>query len=355
MRMRVSSLAVLLPALVLGACATTPVRVGLPAGAQDKIASTDVVVPIRQSEIYVYVPPSTGGARAGAQYGLIGAIVGAVIDASVNDVRTTKAETSVKPLRNAIVDYNFDADLQSDLKRSLGSVAWVHGDDYRVVRDVTPNGLDGVLDASKDSAVLLIMADYRLSNDGGTLDITMPVRLYPNNDALKALLTGKPDPKQKTAMENAIYRNVLHFEIHAPNATDDRDQNIAWWSANNGAAMRAALSNGAKELAAMLVADLQDGDRPAAQAAEATTKGTVNGIEGIDQHGLVVTEDSTGRLVRLDDGELTYVSYASSYASASPPAPAEPAAAAAAAAPAAAAPATPGAPSASANSAQPAS
>src|SRR6185437_6348792 len=113
MRMRVSSLAVLLPGLLLGACSTLPVHQALPAEAQDKIASTDVVLPIHQSEIYEFVPNSTGGAVA------VGGLLGAIIDAGVYDVRTSKAETAVKPLRDAIVDYDFDKAFQSDMKGAL--------------------------------------------------------------------------------------------------------------------------------------------------------------------------------------------------------------------------------------------
>src|SRR5258708_1995626 len=102
------SLTSLLPLFLMGACSTLPIHQALTSDAHDKIASTEVVVPIRQHEIYVYVPPSTGGAQAGAGFGLVGALVGVAIDASIDSVRTSKAETAVKPLRDVLVDYNFD-------------------------------------------------------------------------------------------------------------------------------------------------------------------------------------------------------------------------------------------------------
>src|ERR1700683_849873 len=108
MNLRSLSLLVLLPTTLLGACSSVPVHESLPVAAREKISSADVFVPIRQNEIYVYVPPSTAGSSAGASAGLLGGLVGAAIDAGVNDVRSSKAETAVKPLRDSLVDFNFD-------------------------------------------------------------------------------------------------------------------------------------------------------------------------------------------------------------------------------------------------------
>jgi hypothetical protein len=336
MRARISHFAIILPMLFLAACATTPVHQVLPADAEAKIASTDVVLPIHQSEIYVYVPPSTAGAQAGAQGGLVGALVGAIIDSSINDARTSKAETSVKPLRDALVDYNYDAALQSNVKQSLGQIAWVHGEDYRVVRDITPNGLDGVLNGSKDSAVLLVVCDYRLSNDGSTLDVTTLARLFPNDDALKTYVAAGNGNAAKSDERNTIYRNSFLFEVRLPNATDDRDQNITAWSANNGAAMREALGDGARHTAEMLAADLQDGDRPGAGATTVNADPPATGYPtagvAVATTGQIISNSDGGQLVRMDDGTLRYTAAAPAMKPAAPPA----SAAAAPAAPAAA-------------------
>lgn len=341
MRMRVSSAAVLLPGLLLGACSTLPAHQALPAEAQDKIASTDVVLPIHQSEIYVFVPNSTGGAVA------VGGILGAIVDASINDVRTSKAETAVKPLRDALVDYDFDKGMQADLKDALAQDSFLHAENFGVVREVTNDKLDGVLDASKDSTVLFVTVDYRLSNDGDVLDIAATASLFPKDDPLKSMVKTASSSGPKTAMANALYRNNFIYELHLPGTTDDRDKNIALWSANNGAATRAALDQGARELAAMVAADLEGGDQPVAGAAKVTTQTPTAQIP-VDVTGLVVNSDKTGQLVRLDDGTMKYISFAAA------PAPATAAAPAPAPAPAAAAPAA-STPSASTNSAQPAS
>src|SRR5580692_1676538 len=102
MKTHYARLAILLPVLFLGACAGIPPHEALPDAARDKISSTEVVLPIKQREIYVFVPNSTAGAASG------GGLIGALVDAGINDIRTSKAEAAVKPLRDALVDFDFD-------------------------------------------------------------------------------------------------------------------------------------------------------------------------------------------------------------------------------------------------------
>ena len=251
MRLRFIYAALPLSAFILSACATqVPVHESLPAAARDNIASADVVLPIKQSEIYVFVPNSQVAAAGG------GGLLLALIDAGVDSVRTSKAEAAVKPLRDAIVDYNFDQTLQSEIQTSLASDPWLHPDHAHVIKELTNDSLDRAIADSKDAAVLFATADYRLSNNAVELTITMTASLFPNSDALNALKQrAKSDPSSSLA--NSLYHNTLTFTADVPNATDDRDRNIATWSANNGAVMRATLTKGSRELARMLASDLQ--------------------------------------------------------------------------------------------------
>src|SRR6185437_11881716 len=171
------------------------------------------------------------------------------------------------------------------------------------VREVTNDKLDGMLDASKDSSVLFVSADYRLSNDGDVLDIVAMASLFPKDDALKAMVKTASTSGPKTSMANALYRNNFVFELKLPGSTDDRDKNIAMWSADNGAAMRAALDRGAKEIASMVAADLQNGDQPDASATELTAEPTTTGLP-LDAKGKLVINDDRGQLLRMDNGTM---------------------------------------------------
>jgi hypothetical protein len=225
MRLRGSHYIALASALTLGACAGVPVHESLPVAAQDKISSTDVVLPIRQSEIYVFVPSSQIAAAGG------GGLLLALVDAGVDSVRTSKAEAAVKPLRDAMVDYSFDEVLTGDVKASLSSIAWMHVGNVRVLKEVTNDTLDGALAASKADAVLFTTADYQLSNDGNVLTVTVVASLFPNSAALRELKK-QTSTKPVTVMANSLYHNTLTFVTKLPNSNgSERDANIARWDA----------------------------------------------------------------------------------------------------------------------------
>src|SRR5690242_17815904 len=95
-----------LSGLLVAGCAGVPVHEALPDGARNKFTSTEVVVPVRQSEIYVYVPPSNVSSATG------GGLIEALVDVAVDSVRTSKAEKAVKDLRDSLVDFDFDKELQ---------------------------------------------------------------------------------------------------------------------------------------------------------------------------------------------------------------------------------------------------
>ena len=244
---------------VLAACGSVPPFQPLPSDARDKIASTDVVVPIRQHEIYVFVPASTAGAAGGASMGLAGALVGALVDASIDSVRTGKAEKAVTPLRDSLVDYSFDNVFKDDLANSLSQLSWVHVDSVHVVRDFRESDLDNDLAASKDAAVLFMTTDYNLDNDGNVLTVTVSAALYPNNAALRSYAK-KGSVKPSTGIANSIYHDTLVFKRPLDGGTADRDANIARWSADKGAMMREALDDAAKRLAQKIAADLERND-----------------------------------------------------------------------------------------------
>ncbi len=283
-------------ALLLSACATATVNPPLPDAARNGISSTEVVAPIRQSEIYVYVPPST--ANAGGQGGLLGALVVAAINAGVDSVRTQKAETAVKPLRDALVDYKFDSTLQDDIKNSLAKLPWLHASNVRVVKEVTPASLDSALEHSKAAAVLFTTADYQLSNDADVLTVSLTASLFGNTDTLNALRAKKTNSGGNSSdAANAIYYNTFTFVTKAPGVTSDRDHNIAIWDSQNGAVMRADLSMAVDKLSSMLTADLQT-------SAADRIAGTPSTLMGVPVQ--VVANDSGGETVRLKAGDMEF-------------------------------------------------
>lgn len=281
MRFPIERFGALLLALSLGACVTpTPTHVALAPAAQSGIASTEVVAPIAQSEIYIYVPPTTAGQGQG--------LIGALIDAGVDSYRAGTAEAGVKPLRDAVVDMNFDRDLSSQLKDSLSKIAWLHVDGVRVMKEVAGKKIDSAITGSKDGAVLIAIADYHLSNDGRQLFITVNVDLYPNSAALAPFKPAKGRADVPSDPSNSLYRNTFTFESDLPGPPAKREINMPAWSSDNAAAFRSAMKLGVAKLADMIATDLQGGG-----PSGATTAGPVD--QGPD-----------GVLARGADGSLSF-------------------------------------------------
>lgn len=276
MRFKSSHLVVLSTAL-LAACAGIPAHEALPPAARDQIASTEILLPIKQSEIYVYVPPSNIASATG------GGLLPALIDVAVDTVRTDKAEAAVKPLRNALIDYSFDLSMQAQMKSALSQVAWLHVDDVRLSKDVSGQTLDRAIESARESAVIMASSDYQLSNDGDVLTVSMTAALYPNTDPLRALRTHSAKSSQSDPA-NAIYHNTLIFSYRLPAATTDRATNITLWSKDNGAPMRKALDASSAKLAWLLSQDLQS-----------SMTGTP-----------VPAGDANGMIGRADNGTLRY-------------------------------------------------
>jgi hypothetical protein len=250
----------------LSACVTPiPANVPLATGARDAITSTEVVAPIKQNEVYVYVIPSTGGSAAGAAGGMIGALVGAAVDASINAANTKAAETDVKPARDAVVDYNFDGVLTADLQKSLTEVGFLKVQGVRVTKDLYQTGLDKVVTDSKAGVVLMTIADYQFNGDATSLTVTLQAELFAKDPALAAFKPTKTANAKIVAHPgNSIYRNTFTYVTPLNGATTKRDLNIAKWSADKGKAIREALDAGSAAVAGKLAVDIQRAPPPPA-------------------------------------------------------------------------------------------
>ena len=304
MSFRLAALAAIAPAFLLGACASQgPLNRSIPLAARDKMPSTEVVTLIPQNEVVVTIPVATGiSAQSGVQFGLLGALVGSLVESGITASNAAAAETSVKPLRSALVDFDFDRNINSDIQGQLAQATWINPQDYRVVKDGTPQTLEGIVTGSKASGVLLNSVSYALNFNADELTVVMTSRLLPHSTDLKALLPGKADPKVSViAPDNDLYHNVFTFTTAVPNATNNRDANIVLWSANSGAPMRDALKLGSTKLAELLVADLV-ADTPFDPK---TTM--LKPYQGELYAGYIVAKDDVGTSIVQHSGYQVYV------------------------------------------------
>lgn len=298
--MKIGTIALSALAMLASGCVTAiSPHEPLPAAARTQLATTDVVVPIGQSEIYIYVPPSQAAMYTG------GGLIGALIQAGVDSNNASTAEEAIKPLRNALLDYNFDDNIRGQLQSELSKAQWLNAGNYKIVKEVTTDNLDRLLVASTSSGVLFATTNYNLNWSSDAVTVNITPHLFPKTAELSALVQKPEKSGPKTSSVNAIYRNVLSFRDRAPNVTDVRETNMKIWEANSAAAMRTSLNFGAAKLAELLVTDLNE---PLAPIDEKTTKLAKVVIDGVT--GYAVKTDDQGTLVQFPTGALMYLTKA---------------------------------------------
>ena len=105
----------ILVGLIFSGCTIAPHKVSM----QNKIDNkVDVISIIDQQELDALFPIQNSSGVS-AQFGLIGALIGSAIDASANSTNAEKATNNLSPIRNKLIDYNFDEILQSNIESKL--------------------------------------------------------------------------------------------------------------------------------------------------------------------------------------------------------------------------------------------
>jgi hypothetical protein len=310
--------------VLLGACSARIPEDGftaLPPGAHDAgQLSVNVIVVSPSSmpyiavfeELYSQVNPAYRHDYIGTSPG---GAVGALAVAAMGGIRDDKASKALAPLLESIGDFDVDRTVRQDLDRSLSKISWLHAAPVQTTADpqiLTANALKAT---GPEDATLYVFPDYRFSNEGGQLLVQWLVRLVPNSPRLAALRKGAVDTGRFAAPGNAIYGNLFAFWAAVPEV-DDRDKNIAEWSADHGAQMRAVVLRATDEFSALLAEDLQrppDGPRDESGDMTVAFKNNEirlvagNGVAELDTNGIVVKRDSDGLLIRNYDGSLSYV------------------------------------------------
>lgn len=310
---RSAALSVLVSLVVTG-CARLPMTQPVKPEVLTAVQPVEVNVGISQPELYAAFVPSTAGAKGAAAcaavpgFGILlaaacGGAMGAV-DASVNATRAKAAEESVRPLKNEIVDLNFDQLMRESLAQSLGSVPGMQLASVAVTKTVNKDAYEKSFKASTSNAVMFINVDYHMSVDFSTLEISARGLIYPRGTTARAAVKQPAalTPAQgETLLEakNAVYRSSIFYEMKLPAASDDTEKNIAAWKAGNAQMLKAALQDGIAQSGALLASDLQR--KHAAYVAETAKVDVGNGLKAN-----LVSQGNSGKLLRHPDGSLHF-------------------------------------------------
>lgn len=278
-------------------CATTN-RIAIGPKAQSALGSAQPVVGLDQQEIAADINRSNISAATG------GGLIFALVDAAVDSAQAKKAEAAVTPVRDALLDYNFGARFSGDLADTLRDIPWLKGQKVVVQSPASPDLVKEWVDRSPADGLLLLRTRYRFSPDFKAITILVDATLLARSAALAQAAATKRDGVPAT------FANSFGVVLPLPDAGKlGRDQAAAKWAEGHGAAARAALDLGAREMAAMIAFDLeqpQDDPSLTKSAATVTAPMVMRGeLVGAARIKAMVVRTGEGRSwVRAVTGEL---------------------------------------------------
>jgi hypothetical protein len=308
-----AALAALVSFALVG-CAGLPATQPLSRDVAAVLQPVDVKIGISQPELYAEFERATGGAAAAAACGAVpglgillaaacGGAMGAV-DATVNASRAKAADETVRPLKDEIVDLNFDQLMTDSMTKRLQSVPGMQLSALAVTRTVTPKANEESFRASTSSAVMFVNVNYSISTDFSTFNVSAQSTVYPR--AAKArLAAGLPadlptdSQDQVLAPKNSAYRSKFFYHAKLPVQATNSSEYVAAWKADGGRSLRIAIQEGIAQVSQLLAEDLQR-----VPDAKPTTRPKVDADKGIKAE--LMSESSGGQLLRYPDGSLHF-------------------------------------------------
>lgn len=157
----------------LTACATEPAHIALKPELSQRINSSNGIILASQKELVAMVEESKVSQQTG------GGLLPLIIDASRNHSRASAAEGAMRPIRDALADYDVGAELQHALATRLKAIPWLHMKKVEVAHDRGAKPIPPLLAASPEDALLLVTPSYVLSSDFTVLHFETDVRVVP--------------------------------------------------------------------------------------------------------------------------------------------------------------------------------
>jgi hypothetical protein len=250
LRARTYLLPVALAVGVLLGCAARPVPMA--DGAVGRIKSVEAILVLQQRQIRAEARRSDV-ATAAAGVGAVAAAGAAFVDVGIESSRASAAEVKIAPVKDALSDYDFAAQLRSPVERELRQLAWMNLQTLRV--EVAPDDkkIEAAIAASPADAVLVIRAGYSLTWDFSLVRVVAVATGYPKTEELTALAKqSRPD-----LWPPLLYRAGFYVTNGLAQGKLDRDAAVKAWADNKGQAAREALSKGAADLAKRIATDLE--------------------------------------------------------------------------------------------------
>lgn len=249
MRFIVNILAVTTLALSASACTTTtPPNNYLDAEARPLIKSVDSVLVPRSDELGTNIKVSKLSTVVQGHF------IPILFDIGVNGYRSHKASKLAKPMREALADYDFTADLKEEFNQALTASKLEGVDDLQVLKDEIPGIRAAIIRESKADVVMFIDTDCAFTPKFDGLYLSTSVVLMPNDPKLSPYKE-KPDNDNVIEYSDNLYRNQFAAVMRVPEP-GSTSENAAFWAEMSEEELTFRLQNAAKKLAAHIADDL---------------------------------------------------------------------------------------------------
>jgi hypothetical protein len=206
----------------------------------------DVIVSVPQSEANVNVDASNLTGAMG------GGLIFVLIDMAVDKSRASAAEVTIKPIRAALIDYDFEQNSLEAVKLASSKVNWLSANGIAFTKDATDENFAKLMDVSSASQIMYNNFDYVFSGDFKSLYVGLKTTVVPKSAPL-------PDEKatERLSYKKAVYYGKWIYTVHLPSPNKDARTNAERWAENHGVLARDALDKGIAQVTQDLVSDLQ--------------------------------------------------------------------------------------------------
>jgi hypothetical protein len=248
-------------AFLVSGCATTPNHALAPA-ARTLDGGREVLVTVAQGEIKTNINKSNVAAAGG------GGLLLALVDVGIEQHRATVAETAVAPLRNALIGFDFDSEVQSQTKATLNSLDWFGAQRFSFAKELTSQSRANDMAHAQTKQVAFFDYDYGVSIDFDAIELHLTVTV-----------ADKQAVAQNEAANKLPYQQKHKVVIPLRGAAKDKDENVRHWAADNAALAKRALEDSLRDIQGMVKQGLtQSADAVAKMAkSERVTAGAYSG------------------------------------------------------------------------------
>lgn len=312
--------------IMLGGCASGPYK-ALDASKQAKVTASEGIVGVKQEELNVGIDPAIMPiAVAGTTFasGFVAGAVSALVITGIENTELKRSEKAEGPLRNALLDFDFDGLALRAVQVEVAKVGWLHLDKVTLTKDVSSDDYDKILDGAQAPYTLFVNEGYFLTTDLKQLYVVAQIVLLPKpapGSTIRRGPNGTTYFMPPSDVSNAVYTNVVYYKTAIPQdayeqfeaQTEaspppvpphayvdlDRVAAVRYWSQDDASPMKRALTDAASELGRLVAQCLQNPGKLASFKDEVAV--------GIRQGRVVGQEDDARTVVQFDDGSLMSV------------------------------------------------